>query len=210
MYSKLQYISQGTSADEQFKNIFLALEAGCNWIQLRCKNATHIEFLKLAIRVKELCKKYSATLIINDNVNIAKEIDADGMHLGLTDMPVSEARKILGDEKIIGGTANTLTDVILRVKEKCNYIGLGPFRFTNTKQNLSPILGAEGYKDIMRELNNNKIVMPVYAIGGITESDIESIMDTGVFGIAVSGMITSSANKQITVKQLNSFLYASV
>jgi len=150
MFSKLQYISQGATARDQLNNIQESLDAGCDWIQLRFKNATTEEIKALAQQVKAVCPSYGATFIINDHPQIAKDIDADSVHLGLQDMPVTEARKIVGD-KIIGGTANTLDDILKRVDEGCNYIGLGPLRFTTTKEKLSPILGLEGYKKIMDE-----------------------------------------------------------
>lgn len=209
MYSKLQYISQGATATEQIKNIREALDAGCQWIQLRFKNASTEEIKVLAKQVKEMCLSYTATFIINDHPQIAKETDADGVHLGLQDMPVAEAKKIIG-EKIIGGTANTLSDVLKRVDEGCNYIGLGPFRFTTTKEKLSPVLGLESYKKIMDELEQRQIQMPVYAIGGIVSEDIQAIMQTGVYGVAVSGIITNHPDKKLLVQQLNKFLYETI
>jgi thiamine-phosphate pyrophosphorylase len=209
MYSKLQYISQGTTATEQITNIQEALDAGCDWIQLRFKNASTEEIKVLSKQVKEMCLSYTATFIINDHPHIAKEINADGVHLGLQDMPVAEAKKIIGD-KIIGGTANTLSDVLKRVDEGCSYIGLGPFRFTTTKEKLSPVLGLEGYKKIMDELEQRQIKMPVYAIGGIVLEDIQAIMQTGMYGIAVSGNITNHPDKRFLVQQLNTFLNETV
>ena len=209
MFSKLQYISQGTTAGEQLNNIRQALDAGCEWIQLRFKKATPVEIKSLAEQVKEICASYGAMFIINDHPQIAKDIAADGVHLGLQDMPVGDARKIIGD-KIIGGTANTLDDVLKRVNEGCNYIGLGPFRFTTTKEKLSPVLGLPGYKNIITALNERQILVPVYAIGGIVTEDITAIMQTGVYGVAVSGFITNHPDRKLLLQQLNSFLYETV
>lgn len=206
MFSKLQYISQGATAKEQLNNIQEALDAGCEWIQLRFKNADEQETKTIGEEVKKICTSYNATFIINDHPNIAKEIDADGVHLGLQDMPVTKARKIVGD-KIIGGTANTLHDVLQRAEEGCNYIGLGPLRFTTTKEKLSPVLGLEGYKKIMDELAQRQLTIPVYAIGGITADDISSLMQTGIYGAAVSGIITNHSDKKYLIKEFNSVLY---
>lgn len=207
MYSKLQYISQGTTYEEQLNNIYTALDAGCDWIQLRYKNHQEMSTGFVAEKAKTLCQKYNATFILNDFVNIANEIDADGVHLGLSDMSVTEARAILGNDKIIGGTANTLEDVLKRIEEKCNYVGLGPFKFTATKEKLSPILGSKGYIDIINALKERNLQMPIYAIGGIEVSDVDAIMNTGVHGIAVSGLITNHNNKQELVEQLNTLLH---
>lgn len=192
MHDKLQYISQGNSAVEQLKNIQHALDSGCRWIQLRWKNASEDVFMQLALQVKELCRKYEATFIINDYVEWAKAIDADGIHLGLDDTRIAEARKILGEHKIIGGTANTLQDVLQRIDEQCDYIGLGPFRFTTTKDNLSPVLGLEGYTSVIEQLNISGQPAKIYAIGGIRAEDISPILETGIYGIAVSGLLTNT------------------
>jgi len=210
MFSKLQYISQGLTAKEQLENVHSVLDAGSDWIQLRFKNANKKEFSFVAQKIKKLCENYKATFIINDLVELAKEIDAHGVHLGLQDMPILQARIILGDNKIIGGTANTLADALMRINEKCDYIGLGPFRFTSTKTNLSPVLGLEGYKIIMKEVLKNNIQIPIYAIGGVSIDDVIPIINTGVYGVAVSGSITNHSNKRELLQTFNSLLYSGV
>jgi thiamine-phosphate pyrophosphorylase len=210
MYHKLQYISQGNTIQEQLYNIHQALDAGCDWIQMRFKNQTAKDTFALAESVKFLCKEYLANFIVNDNLYLAQQIAADGVHLGLTDMNIAEARAILGNTKIIGGTANTFEDIQNHVKNGCDYIGLGPFRFTKTKEKLSPVLGLSGYLQIIQKLKINQIKIPVYAIGGITLKDIDQLIETGIHGIAVSGMITESDEKAKTIQQLNEKLYANV
>lgn len=203
---KLQYISQGDTQEEQLTNIQKALEVGCRWVQLRYKKATPEILEQTAIEAKELCKKYEALFIINDHVSLAKKIDANGVHLGLTDTSIQEARELLGDKKIIGGTANTYEDVIQRYHEKCNYVGLGPYKFTITKEKLSPIVGLEGYKEIISKLENKGVEIPIFAIGGILEEDIDPILNTGIYGIAVSGLITKNPTESLQYKmvELNS------
>lgn len=205
MYHKLQYISQGQTAKEQLKNIQQALDSGCLWIQLRMKKVTPKEIQLLAEKVKHHCSEYNATYIINDNTKLAKDIDADGVHLGLQDMPVPEARKLLGD-KIIGGTANTANDLQKRITEGCDYIGLGPLRYTTTKKNLSPLLGFEGYNTLLQ--HNPTAAVPVYAIGGIQPNDIDQLLQYGVHGICVSGLLTHQNNLQQLITTLNTKLYA--
>lgn len=210
MYNKLQYISQGKTIEEQLYNIHQALDAGCDWIQMRFKNQTEKNTFALAEAVKFLCEEYLANFIVNDNLYLAQQIAADGVHLGLTDMKIDEARAILGNTKIIGGTANTFEDIKNHAKNGCDYIGLGPFRFTDTKEKLSPILGLSGYFKILEELKKHNIQIPVYAIGGITLKDISPLMETGIHGIAVSGMVTKSEEKEKLIQQLNEKLYANV
>jgi len=206
MYSKLQYISQGSTPEEQFYNINSTLDAGCKWIQLCFKNCEKKQLINLTEKIKKLCSLYNSTLIINDNVDIAKIVDIHGVHLGLKDMPVRTAREILGEDKIIGGTANTLIDVLTRINEGCNYIGIGPYRFTTTKEKLSPVLGLDGINRIMNTLTIEQRNVPVYAIGGIQHGDIDDILKTGVYGVAISGLITLSNNKKETIEILNSLL----
>ena len=206
MLHKLQYISQGTTPNEHLINIEAALDAGIKLIQLRLKNISDVLYIDYANKAKELCDKYEALLIINDNATVAKHSHADALHLGLDDMNVLEAKKIIPN-KLIGGTANTLEHIQQRCAEKVDYIGLGPYQFTSTKKNLSPILGIEGYQNIIHEMKKENLTTPIYAIGGVELKDIEAIINTGVHGIAVSGLITHSDNKEKLVIEIKKILY---
>jgi thiamine-phosphate pyrophosphorylase len=210
MYNKLQYISQGESVEEQLYNIHQALDNGCDWIQIRFKHQKQKKALALAEAVKFLCEEYLANFIINDDVHLAKQINADGVHLGLSDMGIAEARAILGKTKIIGATANTFEDIVRQVNNGCDYIGLGPFQHTKTKTNLSPILGFEGYRSIIAKMKESQIDIPLYAIGGITLGDVNTLIKTGIHGVAISGIITKSDDKQELITQLNYNLYGNV
>lgn len=202
---RLQYISNGNTYEEQLHSILSALDAGLQWIQIRWKNADIKQLEKLSINVKLHCEKYNAVLIVNDYPEIARKIGATGVHLGLDDMPVNEARKILHAHQWIGGTANTLEDVLQRIKEKVTYIGLGPLRYTSTKEKLSPVLSYEGYKKIINAID--KEAPPIYAIGGVNERDIKELMQIGVYGVAISSAINKAINKSQYVQQLNQLLY---
>jgi thiamine-phosphate pyrophosphorylase len=159
------------------------------------KDCSLDEYIVTAKRAREMTSEYNGILIINDNVEVAIVSHADGLHLGLNDLSVSEARKILGEKKIIGGTANTLEDVIQRIEEGADYIGLGPYHFTTTKKNLSPVLGLDGYKIILDQPNIVG-VKPIYAIGGIEVDDIKPLLEIGVYGMAASGMMTNTQSLQ--------------
>jgi len=190
---KLQYISQGKTESEQKLNIHKVLDNGIQWVQVRWKDASEKEFIRLCEHAKQLCSNYNAICIINDHVRVAKMIDSDGVHLGLNDESVSEARLLLGDHKIIGGTANTLSDVLQRINEGCDYIGLGPLRFTTTKEKLSPVLGFEGYQNMIESLQKESIEIPkIYAIGGVRLEDIIPLQQAGIYGAAISGLITEN------------------
>lgn len=185
----LQFISHYTERYSYLDSIRLALEGGCRWIQLRMKDTPDEEVCPVAIEALQMCRDVGATFIIDDRVELVKELGADGVHLGKNDMPISEARKVLGSAFIIGGTANTFEDVKAHYEASANYIGCGPFRFTTTKKNLSPVLGLEGYRHIVEQMEEANIHLPIVAIGGITAEDIPAIMQTEVTGIALSGTI---------------------
>ncbi|WP_247236670.1 thiamine phosphate synthase [Telluribacter sp. SYSU D00476] len=189
--SPLQYItSRPEDAD-------LACRNGVNWVQLRVKNRSLADWMALALETLAVCRQYKARLIINDNVQLAGEIGADGVHLGKQDMPVAEARQLLGASVTIGGTANTLEDIRTHYAAGADYIGLGPYRFTVTKENLSPILGLEGYSALLAACGQDSISIPIIAIGGIEVADVPAILQTGAYGIAVSGAITRDIPGQV-------------
>lgn len=190
----LQFITHFTDTYSYYDSARMALQGGCRWIQLRMKDSLPEEIEQEALRIQDLCKKHNATFIIDDHVKLAKKIHADGVHLGKHDMPVAEARKILGEKFIIGGTANTYEDIKMHYEAGANYIGCGPFRFTTTKKNLSPVLGLEGYRSIMSQMKKTGIRLPVVAIGGITFEDIPALMETGINGIALSGTVLRAAD----------------
>ena len=185
----IQFISHSNERYSYIDGIRLSLEGGCKWVQLRMKDAPDEQVAQLGVQARELCDRYGAKLILDDRVNLVVQTGADGVHLGKNDMPIPQAREILGPGKIIGGTANTFEDIVAHWKSGADYIGCGPFRFTTTKKNLSPILGLEGYRDIVARMKDAGITLPLVAIGGITAEDIPAILETGVDGIAVSGTV---------------------
>ena len=191
---KLQFITHFTSQYTYLDSTRMALEGGCRWIQLRMKDATPDEWHETGSKVAGLCKEYGATFILDDHVELVKELGADGVHLGKKDMPIDEARKILGKDYIIGGTANMFEDIVVHAQRGADYIGCGPFRFTTTKEKLAPTLGIEGYQHIIAQMRASGLTLPVVAIGGITADDISQIMETGIDGIALSGTVLRADN----------------
>ena len=185
----IQFISHYSERYSYLDSIQLALEGGCRWIQLRMKDASDDEVRPIAVEAQKLCRQYGAKFIIDDRVALVRELGADGVHLGKNDMPIREARQILGPDFIIGGTANTFEDAKAHYEASANYIGCGPFRFTTTKQKLAPVLGLDGYRHIIQQMRAANITIPVVAIGGITKADIPAILQTGITGIALSGTV---------------------
>lgn len=199
---RMQFISHFTDQYDYLDSIAMALEGGCRWVQLRMKDATEEEILPIALEAQKLCKAQNATFIIDDHVELVKRIGADGVHLGKMDMPVAEARQILGDSFIIGGTSNTFEDIAMHAAAGADYIGCGPFRFTTTKKNLSPVLGLEGYQTLVAKMKAQGLSLPIVAIGGINAEDIPAIMRTGVSGIALSGTVLRAENPVSEMRKL--------
>ena len=198
----IQFITHETETVGYVEGARMALEGGCRWIQLRMKDASDDEVRKAAAEIQPMCKAHDAIFLLDDRVELAKELKADGVHLGKNDMPVDEARRVLGEEFIIGGTANTFDDIERLARQGADYIGCGPFRFTTTKKNLAPVIGIEGYIDIIEKMEAAGIDLPVVAIGGITADDIDDILSTGVRGIAVSGTVLRAENPVAMMKQI--------
>ena len=216
---RLQFITHFTDKYSYYDSAMIALEGGCRWIQLRMKDADEAEIERVARLILPECRRRGAVFVIDDHVELALRVGADGVHLGKNDMPVSEARRLArefvgkqvtsrqADERqdkspcllvsdrlsaenfIIGGTANTFEDIERLAAQGADYIGCGPFRFTTTKKNLAPMLGIDGYKNILSQMRKHGITLPLVAIGGITCGDIPQLMAAGVMGIALSGSI---------------------
>lgn len=185
----LHYITTSPEAAE------LACQGGVRWVQLRVKNLPPAAWKQVALETQAVARRYGATLLINDNPRLAQEIGADGVHLGAADMPPDEAREMLGSRYIIGGTANTFADVQRLNAAGVDYIGLGPFRFTTTKQNLSPILGLAGYRALLEQVRAAGLAVPIVGIGGIGLADVPTLLATGLHGVAVSGAIAAAADQ---------------
>ena len=198
----LQFITHKNERHGYLDGAEAALRGGCRWIQLRMKDEPDESVIAAGRQLAPLCRAAGATFIIDDHVALVDAVGADGVHLGKNDMPVAEARRILGPDRIIGATANTFDDIAAAVASRADYIGLGPFRFTETKKRLSPILGLGGYRDIMARCRRAGYTIPVVAIGGITHEDIEAIMATGVTGIALSGTILRAADPAAATSQI--------
>ncbi len=191
----VQFITNSSNKDEILLSCMNVLDGGIRWIQLRMKNATHEERVDVALSLKRIMNNYiGSTLIIDDDIDAVIESDADGVHLGLNDDSPIEARKKLGYGKIIGGTCNTTEQLYHRAIEGVDYVGVGPYRYTKTKTNLSPILGYEGIKSIVLANKRLALPIPIYVIGGIVLDDIKDLENLDIKGIAISSLLLHSEN----------------
>lgn len=198
----IQFISNNTERYSTLEGIRLALRGGCRWIQLRMKDVDDETFLLTAKEARRFCLSYGAKLILDDRVGLVEAACADGVHLGHLDMPIDEARQILGPNRIIGGTANTIEDIRRVATQGADYIGCGPLRFTTTKKNLAPLLGFDGYRRLLNAMQNENINLPLVAIGGVTEEDLFELQRIGVDGIAVSGYVLNATDPEKAMNTL--------
>jgi thiamine-phosphate pyrophosphorylase len=195
--SQLHYITQDIEGKSHAQLAHEACLAEVDWVQVRVKGRSFDEWLEISREAVAVCRKFPVKVIINDNPEIAKLSGADGVHLGKEDISPKEARAILGDQAIIGGTANSMEDAQWLLGQGVDYIGLGPFRFTQTKKKLAPVLGEEGVKNILTGLKSN---IPVVVIGGVLPEDVETIISAGAHGVAVSSAINFSNDKKSMVE----------
>lgn len=205
----LQFITHPSDKYSIAEEVQMAIDGGCRWIQLRMKEATDEEVRATALELIDMCKEHDAFLVIDDRVNVVNDLKVSGVHLGKGDMDPMKAREILGPHAIIGVTANTAEDIIKFRGKDVDYVGLGPYKFTTTKDNLSPVLGLEGYRNIVNEVREAGIELPIVAIGGITLEDVDALMATGINGIAVSGAIINAEDPEDYTKKLISRLQKS-
>lgn len=189
---RLQLITQKSEIPEIVDEVTAFLEGGGRWVQLRMKDTPEEKIIEAGKTIKPICESYGAVFTINDHPRIAIEVGADGVHIGKNDITPTEARRILGPDRIIGCTANTFEDIEQLSGYPIDYIGLGPYRFTTTKKNLSPVLGTEGYRRIFSQMEEHGIRIPVTVIGGIRLEDIPLLNDSGAKCYAVSGAISTT------------------
>lgn len=203
----LQFITHPSDNYTIVEEVKMVLDGGCRWVQLRMKDASDEEVKAIAEEIIPMCKEADAILVIDDRVELTKELEVTGVHIGKEDMPARDARELLQGGPIIGVTANTAADIIAMKGIDVDYVGLGPFRHTTTKSKLSPILGLDGYRSIVKEVREAGIELPIVAIGGITLDDIEDVMATGVNGVAMSGAIINAEDPVAYTKEVLNRLY---
>ncbi len=198
---KFHFITNGNTTNHVVAQVKRFCLGGGKWVQLRMKNASLQTVYSTAVEVKNICKNYDAKLIINDFVEIAHSVNADGVHLGQDDCSPEDARICLGKDALIGYTINSFSELNYSALKNCNYLGVGPFRYTSTKRNLKPVLGIEGYCNLIESTIYKEISRPIIAVGGIQLPDVPSLMQVGVYGCAVSSAITDTTNPIFTTKQ---------
>ena len=197
----LYLVTDNSENEEKFlKTIEEAILGGVSVVQIREKTAETLEFYNLAIKVKEITTKYNVPLIINDRVDVALAIDADGVHVGQSDMPCDITRKLIGENKILGVSAATIEEAKKAENDGADYIGTGAVFPTTTKDD-APHVTKKDLSDIANSIN-----IPVVAIGGITIDNANELKNTGISGLSVVSAIMSADDpKKASEKLLNIF-----
>jgi len=194
---KLQFITHDLDSLSHIEQAQLACEAGAKWIQYRCLTKNDESLLSDINAIAEICDDWGATLIVTDHIHLNRKADIQGFHMEDMDADFIALRKTLGEDITIGGSANTLAGLIRIAAEGADYAGYGPFSTTTTKPNQLPLLGVKGYESLVSAMHAKKIDLPVLAVGGVTINDVDSLMATGIFGIAASSAINQSDEMRI-------------
>ena len=189
---KLQFITHDIPQHTHIEQVQIACEAGAKWIQYRCLTKNDEELLKDISVIGEICDDWGATLIVTDHIHLKGKGDIQGFHIEDMDADFIALRKLIGEEYTLGGSANTVENLIRLANEGADYAGLGPFSVTSTKPNDLPMLGYKGYNYAAEQLELKDIIFPILAVGGVTLLDVPSLMETGIYGIAASSSINQA------------------
>jgi len=189
---KLHFITHDIDQHSHIEQAQIACAAGAKWIQYRCLTKNDDELLQDINAIAEICDDWGATLIVTDHIHLNGKADIQGFHIEDMEADIISIRAQLGEAITIGGSANTVENLIRIAKDGADYAGFGPFSISTTKPNNAPLIGVEGYRKAMLELNKHNINLPVLAVGGVTIDDVDAVMETGVFGIAASSAINQA------------------
>jgi thiamine-phosphate pyrophosphorylase len=188
-------LASGRSHEEVARE---AIAGGATVIQLRDKEASTKELVEIGRRLRRLTAERGVTFIVNDRVDVALAVDADGVHLGQEDMPAALARQLMGPAKVIGVSAGTVEEAKRAEKEGANYLGVGPVYATATKPDAGEPIGVEGLSEILRAVS-----IPVVAIGGINEGNVEEVVATGADGVAVVSAVVGAQDIEAAARRLH-------
>lgn len=206
--SKFHCLTQDLPHRSHIEQTQIACKAGANWIQYRCLSKDDEDLVTELHQVASICDDWGATLILTDHYHLLDKVDAQGVHLENMHADLNSIRDIITDEKTLGASANSITD-IQRIADSAvvDYIGCGPFAHTNTKPNDYPLLGVTGYKSIVQEMNKRGLDIPVLAVGGVSLDDVKNLLSAGVYGIAVSAAVNHAENPGQVVKDFYKKIY---
>ncbi|WP_183575177.1 thiamine phosphate synthase [Mucilaginibacter sp. X5P1] len=202
--SKFHYLTQDLPHRTHVEQAEIACAAGANWLQYRCLTKTDDELIDEITQIADICDEWGITLIITNHYHLLDQVDAQGVHIEDFDADFKAIREVIGEDKTLGGSA-THIDALLRVQATgvVDYCGYGPFAHTDTKPNNSPLLGFDGY----RQLQKHNIEIPAIAVGGIQLTDVEHLLETGIYGIAVSAAVNKAVDPGRALKEFYKKVY---
>lgn len=202
--SKFHYLTQDLPNRSHLQQVQMACQAGANWIQYRCLTKPDDELIDEINEVAVICDDWGATLIVANHYELLDRVDAQGVHIEDFDADLIAVRRHMGDEKTLGASATNIEQLLqVQSTRVLDYCGYGPFGRTETKPNDNALLGFEGY----RELEKLQLNIPVIAVGGIQISDVELLMKTGIYGIAVSAAVNRAVDPEAALKEIYRKIY---
>jgi thiamine-phosphate pyrophosphorylase len=197
--SKFHYLTQDLPNRTHIEQAQIACEAGANWLQYRCLTKNDDELIDEINQIACICDDWGATLILTNHYHLLDKVDAQGVHIEDFEADFVAIRNQIGEDKTLGASATNIARLLAtQATGIVDYCGYGPFAHTNTKPNDKPLLGFEGY----RQLQQHQINIPVIAVGGIQLADVEALLETGIYGIAVSAAVNLSTDPGQTIKEI--------
>jgi thiamine-phosphate pyrophosphorylase len=203
--SKLHYLTQDLPNRSHVEQATIACEAGANWIQYRCITKGDDELIEEINEIAAICDDWGTTLILTNHYHLLDKVDAQGVHIEDFEADFKAIREAIGDDKTLGASATDI-ELLTRVQNSgvVDYCGYGPFAHTDTKPNNKPLLGFEGYRQLQK---HHEIDVPVIAVGGVQVTDVEHLLETGIYGIAVSAAVNLAIDPAKTLKEFYRKIY---
>jgi len=200
--STFHYLTQDLPDRTHADQARAACEAGANWIQYRCLSKSDEEMVEEINELAAICDDWGTTLILTDHYHLLNWVDAQGVHLEDMHADFKAIRKKIGNDKTLGGSANSFEDIQRIVSSGVvDYVGCGPFATTLTKPNNHALLGVAGYSEIINSMKSNHIDIPVLAVGGVSINDVDELLSAGVYGIAVCSAVNGAENPKVAVRE---------
>lgn len=205
--SKLHYLTQDLPNRSHIQQTQLACEAGANWIQYRCLSKSDEEMLDELHQIASICDDWGTTLIVTNHYHLVHLADIQGVHIEDMDADLTQIRSQIGDDKTLGASATNFLQIVNHIKNGADYIGCGPYGHTDTKPNNSPHWGSVGYQEIIKKLEEDHLDIPLIAAGGIKLEDIDELINTGIYGLAVSAAINKTDDPKNAYAEMHRLIF---
>lgn len=204
---KFHYLTQDLPHRSHLEQAIIACEAGANWIQYRCLSKSDNEMLKELHQIAAVCDDWGTTLIVTEHYHLLNLADIQGVHIEDMEADLTFVRAQIGDDKTLGASANTLEQIIRHQANGADYIGCGPFAHTDTKPNNAEHWGIIGYQNVVQELQNLNVKIPLIAAGGVDLINVAGLLKTGIHGVAVSAAVNLSQEPSKSFKDIYQNIY---